>query len=75
MVENKYGDRNNLTLWKEGDELVKRVASSCRNTIVVVHSTGPVILEEIKENPNVTALLWAGLPGDQVGDLMPRTLG
>lgn len=76
MVENNYGDRNNLTLWKEGDELVKRVASSCRNTIVVVHSTGPVILEEIKENPNVTALLWAGLPGDQVGDLiMPRTLG
>ncbi|BCR89573.1 glycoside hydrolase family 3 protein [Aspergillus chevalieri] len=64
VFENNYGDRNNLTLWKNGEELVKRVASSCPNTAVVVHSTGAVILEDIKQNPNVTALLWAGLPGD-----------
>jgi beta-glucosidase len=57
-VDGNAGDRNNLTLWQDGDQLIKTVAAECNNTIVVIHSVGPVILEEHKNNPNVTAILW-----------------
>ncbi|KAL2270497.1 hypothetical protein VTJ83DRAFT_2681 [Remersonia thermophila] len=67
-VDGNIGDRNNLTLWRNGDELVKNVASWCPNTIVVIHSTGPVLLTEWYDNPNVTAILWAGLPGQESGN-------
>ncbi|TLD25476.1 hypothetical protein PspLS_05564 [Pyricularia sp. CBS 133598] len=61
------GDRNNLTLWFDGDSLVKNVSSVCNNTIVVIHSTGPTILTEWYDNPNVTAIVWAGVPGQESG--------
>lgn len=61
------GDRNNLTLWHSGDALVKNVSSVCPNTIVVIHSTGPTILEW-HDNPNITAILWAGVPGQESGN-------
>ncbi|KAF9515677.1 glycoside hydrolase family 3 protein [Hydnum rufescens UP504] len=35
--------------------------------IVVIHSVGPVILEAWIDNPNVTAVINAGLPGEQSG--------
>lgn len=66
VVDDNYGDRNNVTLWGGGPELVRNVSSLCNNTIVVVHAPGAVLLDEFKENPNVTALLWAGFPGEQV---------
>ncbi|KEP45069.1 glycoside hydrolase family 3 protein [Rhizoctonia solani 123E] len=31
-------DRDNLTLWSNGDALINTVASECNNTIVVIHS-------------------------------------
>ena len=45
-------DDKNLTLWDNAD------------TIVVVHSVGPVILKTWIEGANVTAILrvWTGLP-------------
>jgi beta-glucosidase len=67
-VDGNMGDRKNLTLWKDGDALVKNVASWCSNTIVVIHSTGPVLLTEWYDSPNVTAILWAGLPGQESGN-------
>lgn len=73
-VDNNQGDRNNLTLWKDGDALVKAVASLCNNTIVVIHSVGAVILEDIKNNPNVTGILWAGLPGQESGNSIADVL-
>jgi hypothetical protein len=33
-----------------------------------IHSTGPVLLEKYKQNPNITAILWAGLPGQESGN-------
>jgi hypothetical protein len=48
--------RNNLTAWHSGDELVLAVASQNNNTIVVVHSVGPLIVEPWIEHPNVTAV-------------------
>ena len=67
-VDGNEGDRNNLTLWKQGDELIKTTASYCNNTIVVIHSGGPVLVNQWYDNPNVTAILWAGLPGQESGN-------
>ncbi|CAE6484671.1 unnamed protein product [Rhizoctonia solani] len=71
-VDGNEGDRNNLTAWNNGDELVKAVAAAVaavnKNTVVVVHSVGPIILEPWVDHPNVTAILWAGLPGQESGN-------
>ncbi|OCF41794.1 beta-glucosidase [Kwoniella heveanensis CBS 569] len=68
------GDRNNLTAWHNGDELVKAVAGANNNTIVVVHSVGPITMEEWIDHPNVTAVLWAGLPGQESGNALVDVL-
>lgn len=62
------GDRNNLTLWQNGDAAIEAVAAECNNTVVVIHSTGPVILDSYAANPNITAILWAGVPGQESGN-------
>jgi beta-glucosidase len=54
-VDTNEGDRNNLTLWHEGDALIKNVTSQCLNTVVVVHAVGPVTLEAWVNNPNVSS--------------------
>ncbi|KAK5019764.1 putative beta-glucosidase A [Cryomyces antarcticus] len=73
-VDGNAGDRNNLTLWGNGDALVAAVASSNKNTIVVMHTVGPVIVEAMKNNPNVSAILWAGLPGQESGNAITDIL-
>jgi beta-glucosidase len=73
-VDNNEGDRNNLTLWGNGDALISYVASLNPNTIVVLHTVGAVIVEEHKNNPNVTAILWAGLPGQESGNAITDVL-
>ncbi|KAM0718736.1 hypothetical protein Q7P37_005807 [Cladosporium fusiforme] len=74
QVDGNVGDRNNLTLWGGADELVKTVTSECSNTILVIHSVGPVLLEEYKNNPNITAILWAGVPGQESGNAIADVL-
>jgi beta-glucosidase len=66
-VGGNEGDRQNLTLWKNGDDLIKNVSSICNNTIVVIHSTGPVLVTDWYQSPNITAILWAGVPGQESG--------
>ncbi|KAI1410099.1 glycoside hydrolase family 3 protein [Hypoxylon sp. FL1857] len=66
-VDGNEGDRKNLTLWGNGDELIKNVSSLCNQTIVVIHSVGPTLLTDWYDSPNVTAILWAGLPGQESG--------
>lgn len=73
-VDNNEGDRNNLTAWNNGEELVKAVASANNNTIVIVHSVGPMIIEGWIDHPNITAVLWAGLPGQESGDSLVDVL-
>jgi beta-glucosidase len=68
------GDRNNLTLWNNGDTLIEEVAGLCNNTIVVIHSVGPVLVNAWSNHPNVTAILWAGLPGEQSGNAIADIL-
>jgi hypothetical protein len=60
--------RNNLTAWNNGDALVLAVAAQNNNTIVIVNSVGPLILEAWIDHPNVTAVLWAGLAGTESGN-------
>ncbi|ORX36015.1 glycosyl hydrolase family 3 N terminal domain-domain-containing protein [Kockovaella imperatae] len=67
-VDGNQGDRNNLTAWLNGDAVVQAAASVNNNTVVVVHSVGPLIIEPWIENPNITAVLWAGIPGQESGN-------
>jgi hypothetical protein len=67
-VDGNQGDRNNLTAWGNGDAVVAWVAQHNPNTVVVMHTVGPIIVEDYKNNPNVTAILWAGLPGQESGN-------
>ncbi|TAQ87860.1 hypothetical protein B7494_g3820 [Chlorociboria aeruginascens] len=73
-VDGNEGDRQNLTLWHSGDDLIKNVSALCNNTIVVIHSTGPTLLTEWYNSPNVTAILWAGVPGQESGNSITDVL-
>ena len=74
LVDGMAGDRSNLTLWGNADALINAVAAVNSNTVVVVHSVGPVIVEAWIDNPNVTAVLWAGLPGQESGNALVDVL-
>ena len=73
-VDGNVGDRNNLTLWNGMDTVIKNVSAGCNNTILVIHSTGPVSIGDYADNPNVTAILWAGLPGQESGNSITDVL-
>ena len=73
-VSGNQGDRNNLTLWNGGDALIESVAAINPNTIVVINSVGAVITEPWSSNPNVSAIIWAGLPGEQSGNALVDVL-
>lgn len=66
------GDRNDLYLQLSGDDLILYVAKNCGNgkgkTIVVIHSVGPVIVEKWVDMPNVSAVIFANLPGQESGN-------
>jgi beta-glucosidase len=49
---------------------VQAVAAQNNNTIVVINSVGPLILEAWIEHPNVTAVVWAGLEGTETGNAL-----
>ncbi|KAJ5130891.1 uncharacterized protein N7515_006930 [Penicillium bovifimosum] len=73
-VDGNEGDRKNMTLWKNGEELIKTAAKSCNNTIVVIHSTGSVLVSDWYDNDNITAILWAGIPGQESGNSLVDVL-
>ncbi|KAK5128716.1 hypothetical protein LTR85_000049 [Meristemomyces frigidus] len=74
------GDRNDLYPQKGGDELVQNVAANCggrdanggplSDTIVVLHTVGPTILENWIELPGVKGVLIAHLPGQESGNAL-----
>ncbi|POS69099.1 glycosyl hydrolase family 3-4 [Diaporthe helianthi] len=69
-VEGNAGDRNNLDPWHDGNALVQAVAAANENTIVVVQSVGPVILESILALDGVKAVVWAGLGSQESGNAL-----
>lgn len=73
-VDGNLGDRNNLTLWGNGEELIKAVTSVQSNTIVVIHAPGQIDMEAWIDNPNVTAVLHAHMPGAEAGNAITDVL-
>ncbi|KAL0572974.1 hypothetical protein V5O48_008988 [Marasmius crinis-equi] len=65
-LEGVFGDRLDLDLWFKGAELIESVAAVNPNTIVVVHSVGPVNASW-STHPNISAIVYAGAPGEQSG--------
>lgn len=65
------GDRSNLTLWHGGDALIEAVADANPNTIVVLHTVGPVMMPWLNK---VKAVVNAGLPGQESGNSLADVL-
>ncbi|KAJ2902523.1 glycoside hydrolase 3 [Zalerion maritima] len=64
------GDKDHLNPWYNGNELVQAVANVCDNVVVVVHSTGPIIMETIVGIENVRAIVWGGLASQENGNAL-----
>jgi beta-glucosidase len=73
-VEMNTGDRNDLNAWHNDTDLVKVVAGVNKNTIVVVNTIGPILLEAFADLPGVKAIAWAGLPGEEAGNALVDVL-
>ncbi|KAI1473173.1 glycoside hydrolase family 3 protein [Daldinia caldariorum] len=56
------------------DALITNVASQCNNTIVVFHNAGVRLVEQFIDHPNVTALIFAHLPGQDSGRALTSIL-
>lgn len=56
------------------DTLVTNVASKCSNTIVVIHNAGIRLVDRCIDHPNVTAVIFAHLPGQASGDALTEIL-
>jgi beta-glucosidase len=54
------------------DQLVLNIAKYCANTVVVVHSAG--IRDEWIDHENVTAVINAGMPGQEAGNAIVDVL-
>lgn len=61
-------------MWQNGDAAIEAVAAECNKTVLVIHSPGPVLIDSYAKNPNITAILWAGLPGQESGNSIADVL-
>lgn len=59
---------------EDQDTLVTTVASSCNNTVVVINTVGPRLVEAWIENENVTAVVYGGLLGQESGNSIADVL-
>ncbi|KAL6229761.1 hypothetical protein BDW75DRAFT_245438 [Aspergillus navahoensis] len=51
--------------------MVLSVAANCNNTIVVINTVGPRLMESWIEKDNITAVLYGGLLGQESGFAIP----
>lgn len=49
------------------DGLITYVASKCNNTIVVIHNAGVRLVDQFIDHENITAVIFAHLPGQESG--------
>lgn len=56
------------------DTLINNVAAQCNNTIVVIHNAGARLVDQFIDNPNVTAVIFAHLPGQDSGRALVEIL-
>jgi len=73
-IESEGRDRVDITLPGVQDKLITNVAA-CANgkpVVVVVLSGSSVDLSHVKSNPNVSAILWVGYPGQSGGSAIAK---
>jgi beta-glucosidase len=75
-VEGNNGDRSSsgLNAWHNGDALVKAAAAKYATVIVVVHTVGPILVEEWADLPSVKSIVFAHLPGQEAGNSLTDIL-
>jgi len=75
-IESEGRDRVTISLPGVQDQLVTRVAECAKGkpVVVVVIAGGAVDLSKIKSNPNVSAILWAGYPGQAGGRAIAKII-
>lgn len=56
------------------DGLIINVADQCNNTIVVFHTVGSRLVDQFVDHPNVTAIIFAHLPGQDSGKALINIL-
>ncbi|CAK7274258.1 hypothetical protein SEPCBS119000_006077 [Sporothrix epigloea] len=65
----RYGLQDNFT-----DTLIANVAAKCKNTVVVLHNAGVRLVDPWIDHPNVTAVIFAHLPGQASGEALVSLL-
>lgn len=75
-VEGNPGDRTlaGLNAWHRGNDLVKAAADKFSQVVVVIHSVGPILMEEWVDLEPVKAVLLAHLPGQEAGETLTDVL-
>lgn len=67
-IEAEFRDRTGLLLPGHQQELVSRVALASRGpTVLVLMSGGPIDVTFAKNDPRISAIIWAGYPGQAGG--------
>nr|DAD38225.1 TPA_asm: hypothetical protein HUJ06_008866 [Nelumbo nucifera] len=67
-MEAEFKDRVGLLLPGHQQELVSRVAMASRGpTVLVLMSGGPIDVSFARDDPRISAILWAGYPGQAGG--------
>lgn len=67
-IEAEFRDRTGLILPGRQQELVTKVAKASKGPIILVlMSGGPIDVSFTKNDPRITAILWAGYPGQAGG--------
>ncbi|KAK4547840.1 hypothetical protein LTR36_010559, partial [Oleoguttula mirabilis] len=56
------------------DTLIENVAGQCNNTIVVIHNAGVRLVDRWIDHPNITAVIYAHLPGQDSGQALVEVL-
>lgn len=56
------------------DELVENVAAQCNNTMVVIHNVHTRLVDAWIDNPNITAVIFAHLPGQDSGKALVEVM-
>jgi beta-glucosidase len=71
VLRQSIGDRRDLDLWYNANELIEKVAEANKNTIVVINAPATVNLPWIDK---VRAVIFSGFPGSESGNAIADIL-
>ncbi|CAH8305323.1 unnamed protein product [Eruca vesicaria subsp. sativa] len=67
-IEAEFKDRNSLLLPGKQQELISRVARASKGPVILVlMSGGPIDVTFAEKDPKISAIVWAGYPGQEGG--------